>query len=175
MSRKKRRLKTDEEVTLNLAAMLDMAFQLLAFFILTFRPAPVEAQISLRMPPPQALATANATKEAGATESKDPVKGFNTLDINLVSDETGKLTQIDVAQTSVAVDDQLKTFSAELGKVLNDPGSPFDQVVISVPAKLHYAELMRVMGVCTKQTIGGDPNNKLTKLSLVDEKNPESP
>jgi biopolymer transport protein ExbD len=30
------------EVELNLAAMLDMAFQLLTFFILTFKPAPVE-------------------------------------------------------------------------------------------------------------------------------------
>ena len=34
--------------------MLDMAFQLLTFFILTFRPAPIEGQISLRLPPPAA-------------------------------------------------------------------------------------------------------------------------
>ena len=38
MRRKKRR--TQSEVELNLAAMLDMAFQLLTFFILTFKPAP---------------------------------------------------------------------------------------------------------------------------------------
>ncbi len=35
-----------------MASMLDMAFQLLTFFILTFRPAPIEGQISLRLPPP---------------------------------------------------------------------------------------------------------------------------
>ena len=176
MSRKKRKSSAEEDVELNLAAMLDMAFQLLTFFILTFKPAPVEGQISLRMPPPQPLANANATQQAGATDSKDPVQGFNTLAIVLATDDTGKLTHTYVAQQEVPVDDgPLKLFSDYLGKVLNDPGSPFDQVIIQVPAKLHYSELMRVMGVCTKQTIGGDPKNKLAKLSLVDEKNPDSP
>ena len=51
MSRKKRK-RGLEEVELNLAAMLDMAFQLLTFFILTFKPAPVEGQITLRLRPP---------------------------------------------------------------------------------------------------------------------------
>ena len=37
--------RSTEDVTLNVTAMLDMAFQLLAFFILTFRPPPGEAQI----------------------------------------------------------------------------------------------------------------------------------
>ena len=54
MGRKKKRRK-QEDVELNVTAMLDMAFQLLTFFILTFRPAPIEGQISLRLPPPQAV------------------------------------------------------------------------------------------------------------------------
>src|ERR1700685_3159868 len=119
MSRKKRRSSGDEEVELNLAAMLDMAFQLLTFFTLTFKPAPVEGQISLRMPPPQPLANANATKQAGATDSKDPVQGFNTLAIILATDDTGRLTHIYVAQQEVPVDDgPLKLFSDFLKKVL---------------------------------------------------------
>jgi biopolymer transport protein ExbD len=175
MSRKKRS-SSQQEVELNLAAMLDMAFQLLTFFILTFKPAPVEGQISLRMPPPQALAAPNATQQAGSSESKDLVKGFNTLSIILTTDDSGKLTHIYVGQQEVSANDvPLKALSESLQAKLNDPGSPFDQVVIQVPAKLHYSELMRVMGVCTRQTVGGDPHNKLTKLSLVDEKNPENP
>ena len=39
-----RKKNAQEEVELNLAAMLDMAFQLLTFFILTFRPPPVEGR-----------------------------------------------------------------------------------------------------------------------------------
>ena len=38
-----RRRRKQGDVELNLAAMLDMAFQLLTFFILTFKPPPAEA------------------------------------------------------------------------------------------------------------------------------------
>ena len=47
-----RKHKKDENVELNVTAMLDMAFQLLAFFILTFKPPPGEDQIYLKLPPP---------------------------------------------------------------------------------------------------------------------------
>jgi biopolymer transport protein ExbD len=176
MSRKKRKSNTDEEVTLNLAAMLDMAFQLLTFFIMTFRPAPVEGEILLRMPPAQALAAANAKVDPGDTKSNDPAKGFNTLGINLTSDPNGKLTSVSVGQSAgLAVDDGLKTFDIELGKLLNQTGNPFDQVVISVPPELHYSELLRVIGVCTRQTYYVDgQKKKLDKLSVVDAVNKES-
>jgi biopolymer transport protein ExbD len=175
MSRKRKRA-GDEEVELNLAAMLDMAFQLLTFFILTFKPAPVEGQISLHMPPPQPVQTTRAKDKPGDDgKNKNPTIGFNTLPINLGTDGSGKLASIDVANQPVTVDDGLKQFGAELNRDLNVENSPFDQVLISVPTKLHYSELMRVMGVCSRQTLGGDPHNKLTKLSLVDEKNPNSP
>ncbi len=52
MGRRRLKRHNPSEVELNLAAMLDMAFQLLAFFVLTFRPPPAESQISLRLPPP---------------------------------------------------------------------------------------------------------------------------
>ncbi len=60
---------------LNLAAMLDMAFQLLTFFILTFRPAPVEGQILLRMPPPQPVTALRDAAQAGSDETNtNPVR-----------------------------------------------------------------------------------------------------
>ncbi len=52
MAKRAKKHRSSEEVQLNLAAMLDMAFQLLAFFILTFRPSPVEGQLLLNLPPP---------------------------------------------------------------------------------------------------------------------------
>ena len=50
------RRRSEEDVELNVTAMLDMAFQLLAFFVLTFRPPPGEAQIYLKLPPAQPVA-----------------------------------------------------------------------------------------------------------------------
>ena len=72
-------------MTLNVTAMLDMAFQLLAFFVLTFRPPPGEDQIYLKLPPAQPVAGMTGTQEAGADETKDPkdVKTTKSLTVNL--------------------------------------------------------------------------------------------
>ena len=42
------------EIEIPITPMLDMAFQLLTFFILTYRPAPSEGQFSMNLLPPQA-------------------------------------------------------------------------------------------------------------------------
>ena len=51
MSGKHRRAEADNvEPDLPITPMLDMSFQLMAFFLLTFRPMPLEAQIALALP-----------------------------------------------------------------------------------------------------------------------------
>jgi biopolymer transport protein ExbD len=51
MSHKKRKKAPDYfEPDLPITPMLDMSFQLLAFFIITFKPAPTEGQIALALP-----------------------------------------------------------------------------------------------------------------------------
>jgi biopolymer transport protein ExbD len=165
--------KSPEEVELNLAAMLDMAFQILTFFILTFRPPPAEGQIQLRMPPAQPLYQEKATQQAGNNDqNKDPTIGLKTLPIILTATDDGSIRQIYVNKAEVVVDPKLAMLDAELKKLLGDPATPYDQVVIQVGSNLKYEELMRVLGVCTHQTIAGDPKNHLTKLSLVSEDAP---
>jgi biopolymer transport protein ExbD len=52
--RRRRRQGTDHvEPDLPITPMLDMSFQLLAFFIMTFKPAPTEGQIAMSLPPAQ--------------------------------------------------------------------------------------------------------------------------
>lgn len=51
LSHKRKRQSTDfVEPDLPITPMLDMSFQLLAFFIMTFKPAPTEGQIMLTLP-----------------------------------------------------------------------------------------------------------------------------
>src|SRR5439155_12797446 len=51
MHGKHRRTTTDNvEPDLPITPMLDMSFQLMAFFIFTFRPAPTEGQIAMSLP-----------------------------------------------------------------------------------------------------------------------------
>ena len=73
--KKQHNSKKQQSVELKLAAMLDMAFQLLTFFILTFRPAPIEGQIDLRLPPPVprvAAATPPATDRTTTAPDRRP-------------------------------------------------------------------------------------------------------
>jgi biopolymer transport protein ExbD len=52
--RRRRHQQTDfVDPDLPITPMLDMSFQLLAFFILSFKPMPTEGQISVNLPPPQ--------------------------------------------------------------------------------------------------------------------------
>ena len=57
---------------LNVTAMLDMAFQLLAFFVLTFKPPPGEDQIYLKLPPAQPVAGMTGTQNGRRRRYQGP-------------------------------------------------------------------------------------------------------
>ncbi|HTU27693.1 MAG TPA: biopolymer transporter ExbD [Pirellulales bacterium] len=160
----RKRKKGKEEVELNLAAMLDMAFQLLTFFILTFKPAPIEGQITLRMPPPQSITPVVSGKEAGKDDkSTDPLKGLKTLIITVLPNGAGGLGQMMVGEETLG---GLAMLDTRLREIFGNAGTPFDQVVVQVAPDLRYDALMSVIDVCTKQTLpNGEP---LSKLSFVD-------
>ena len=85
-----------------MASMLDMAFQLLTFFILTFRPAPMEGQISLRLPPP--LPVTKGTEPVGSdTTNTNPVKGVDTLTISVFADKSGEIGSLGLGESSVPI------------------------------------------------------------------------
>jgi biopolymer transport protein ExbD len=162
MRRRKRR-GSAEEVELNLAAMLDMAFQLLAFFILTFKPAPMEGQVNLRLPPPIGI-TREGTEKAGSdTSSKEPPKGLTTLVISAFSDRNGMLAALAVGETPVG---NVQALGNRLATVFADKTTPFDQVIIQVGQDLRYDELMKVVEECTKQKL--PDGSRLSKLSFVE-------
>ncbi len=160
MSRR-RKHKSAEEVELNLAAMLDMAFQLLTFFILTFRPAPVEGQVNLRLPPPMAIAGSGTQKAGADFNMKEPPKAATTLVVSVFSNKDGSVAQLAVDETPIgnlrALDDKLQTVFAN---------TEYDQVIVQVGQELRYEELMRVIEVCTRQRLRD--GSKLSKLSFVE-------
>ena len=165
--RRSRAHRSPEEVELNLAAMLDMAFQLLAFFIMTFKSAPTEGQINLRLPPPVGI-TAEGTEKPG--ETVDPTQkpeGLNTLVISVFANPSnGRIAAMGVGETAIGT---LPALEARLQQVFSEKGTPFNQVILQVGGKLRYDELMKVVEVCTRQTItGGEKPLKLSKLSFVE-------
>jgi biopolymer transport protein ExbD len=164
MGRRRIKRRSQAEVELNLAAMLDMAFQLLAFFILTFRQPPLEGQIALRLPPPQATVVKNGEAAGTDLENKNPLQGMNTLTIGVFADpKSGLINGLSVGETRVT---GIAALDGKLKELFSDEGNPFDQVIIQVSDSCRYEELMKVIDLCTHQTLPG--GKKLSKLSFVE-------
>jgi hypothetical protein len=161
MSRRKRR--SGEEVELNLAAMLDMAFQLLTFFILTFKPAPMEGQVNLRLPPPVGIGGGGSQAPGADLNSKELPKSLTTLVISAFADKNGMLAGLAVGETAVG---NVFGLDTRLQTVFADKTTPFDQVIIQVGQDLRYDELMKVIEVCTRQKL--PDGSRLSKLSFVE-------
>ncbi len=172
----RRRLsRANADVELNLASMLDMAFQLLSFFILTFRPSPIEGQLSLHLPPAVPVTNVQAERpdvadaaDAGSTTAK-------TLEVSVFADATGDVSRVQVglrgAFTGAADASNLHKLDQRLHEDFAIEGSPFEQIVIRVAPNLRYEELMKVIDVCTRQKTAD--GQMLHKISFVEMSGPE--
>jgi biopolymer transport protein ExbD len=163
--RYQRKARSHGEVELSMTAMLDMAFQLLAFFILTFRPSAVEAQVSLRMPPPKVTEGQGGSLDLNPKKEEDlsdkpqiPLKVFATPD--------GEIARITVGNHLISGDQGLEqvlaNLNAALAQTLKD--APFDGVSLETSPGLLYERAMQVLDICTQQKLpSGEP---LTKVAI---------
>jgi len=167
--KRKSRQRSPAAVELNLAAMLDMAFQLLTFFILTFQPAPIEGGIALRMPPAAASSKTAAHSPPSAAASSDAVardkllRSVDTLTIRVSANATGAIGLLSVDAQAVG---NLARLDERLRRMLADPESPHEQVIIEAGGDLRYDALMQVLEICTRQQLSG--GRRLGRLSLVE-------
>ena len=88
-----RRDSSVEEPETNLTSMLDLIFNVLAFFVVTFKPPDPEANFDIKLPPPQ------KQEQQVATEIDDfnmdiMLLEYDTVTIRLDADENGNLDQV---------------------------------------------------------------------------------
>jgi biopolymer transport protein ExbD len=171
MRRHKRKRPQTEEVTLNLAAMLDMAFQLLAFFILTFKPNPVEGQINLNLPPPVPIMDQTKPTEEADSDGTGQAAA-KTLTITVVSAGNGQVASVTVGLAKLFDGPFEEGRRRQLDRRLKDVFAiegTFDQVLLRVGKSLDYGELMKIIDVCTAQKMAdGKPVNKISFVELGD-------
>lgn len=163
MRRRKRHLQGDVE--LNLAAMLDMAFQLLAFFILTFRPAPAEGHIALRMPDPEPVTRIVEGAAAGDDkQDQRAVQGIDTLVVTALSNSQGGISDLRIGEGEPTT--SLQFLESQLQTIFADPSTPFERVLLQVGSGLQYEHLMRLLDVCTRVKLPS--GERLGRLSFVE-------
>jgi biopolymer transport protein ExbD len=168
--RRRRSRRSQGEVELNLASMLDMAFQLLAFFILTFDPAPIEGQLSLHLPPAAPITNVAAPNNETAQASDAGATTAKTLEISVFANSKGDVTRVNVGLRTAFIGPADAANLRKLDKQLHDAfgvaGTPFEQVVVRAAPNLRYEELMSVIDVCTRQKMSN--GQTLRKISFVE-------
>lgn len=146
MSQHKKKAKPAEEVSIPITPMLDMAFQLLTFFILTYHPTPAEGQFSMNLmaAAPATDFRAQETANETATPNESLPAALRTLPTILRAGEAGTLGRVSLGEQEIQ---GMAALKRELEVILKDPSLPFDQALIKVDPNLKYSELMQVINV----------------------------
>lgn len=135
-----------EEVLFPVTPMLDMAFQLLAFFVLTFQVPTGETRLDLYLP---VAAAALPSAPAGQAISKPPSRADLDLENDLLvlveADELGEINVIRLGDAKVEnleiLGDRLRKYAALLeGRSL--------RVRIAADDRLRYEEAAKIISAC---------------------------
>jgi biopolymer transport protein ExbD len=160
MKRRRRRRRSAESVELNLAAMLDMAFQILVFFILTFSPKPIESQIAAMLPARSPVTQSMLPNSSDSAASAPEPAIARPVTITVLASDAGEIKNLAVDRTIVpnlqALRDQLQRTT--------DPTAACN-LVLKVDAKLHYQQLVYVVDACVQ---GGLSETAIDKMTLVE-------
>ena len=152
---KKKKRKGSSDVDIPITPMLDMAFQLLTFFILTYVPAPQEISFPMNLLPAQAATKLDAQVSSDAASNADLPASLRTLDTGLRAGEGGRLGRVTIGDNAI---EGIAALEKELTIILKDPTLPFDQALIRVDPRLHFSEVMTVIDIYAKL--------KITKISF---------
>ncbi|MEW4570844.1 biopolymer transporter ExbD [Tautonia sp. JC769] len=131
------------EIEVPLTPMLDVAFQLLTFFILTFKPAPMELQFDLNLLPttPQTQPEPEPPPEDSPSDEPPAIRSFQ---VSLLSDSTGGLTGIELEELRF---DDIAGLREQVKGLLEDPDYAFDQALIRADPDLHWEHLVAVLNM----------------------------
>jgi biopolymer transport protein ExbD len=142
-----------------IAPMLDMAFQLLTFFVLTYHPMPSEGQFVMNLLPAQPATSITAEAPSDKPSDSLPVS-LRTLPTILRSGAGGSLASITVGEQTIPTDPA--ALERELDKFLEDPNLPFDQTLLKVDPHLKYSELMKVINAFSNSFARAKKDMKLS-------------
>lgn len=132
-----------EEVPFPVTPMLDMAFQLLAFFILTFQVPSLETHVDLYLPSVPAALVGDPEGRAKAEPSKSFESDLESeLRVRASAEELGRLKDLTLENESLAGPNELRARVAEFRR--NSASRPLRVLLIADDA-LRYEEAARLI------------------------------
>jgi biopolymer transport protein ExbD len=147
---KKRKHQADHvEPDLPITPMLDMSFQLLAFFIFTFRPAPTEGQLLLALP--EEKGGPSAIEIPSVDPDKQPVK----VVVTVPATAEGTIADIVLREEGSTVapvklgggEPGVKQYQAELKKRFDELKGRPGKLTIEMDDKLLHAYVVQMIDV----------------------------
>jgi len=142
-----KRPKPPEEVMFPVTPMLDMAFQLLAFFVLTFQAPSAETHLDLDLPAtPMALPGASRGTAEPQPARRTDTDLENDLFVRVEADDLGDLRSIRLGEAAVP---DLSTLGDRLRRYVEImEGRPL-RVRLVADDSLRYEEAARVLAACS--------------------------
>ena len=144
MPRRAKRPRPPEEVSFPVTPFLDMAFQLLAFFILTFQPPSRETRLDLYLPTAPATTPTVPRGRIVAPSLDDPDLETDLL-IQADADEKGNIRSLKLGESPIPdvrdLEQRIRRYAALL------VGKPL-RIRFVAPDWLRYEEAARIIGAC---------------------------
>jgi biopolymer transport protein ExbD len=138
------------DVQLPITPMLDMSFQLLAFFVMTFKAANAyEGQLDLHLPR-AGVAAAKTADQVSLTENSDvDIAPASDVAVVVAARADGSVESLTVREKATATPaEDLKALKAALKKIHAELGGSQNSLKIESDGRLKYAKLVEVMDAC---------------------------
>jgi len=144
---RKRKKEAPISIAVPIVPMLDMSFQLLSFFIITFKPMPTEGQLSINLP------KLDSTDQPPPLEPIPPEDKKDEYTVSVHSTSGGDFALLGLKGPTANLEN-IKSLNELLGELrkIPKPEGKADKVSITIEAAndLNYAKLIEVMDLCKK-------------------------
>lgn len=151
----------DDKIELQMTPMIDIVFQLLVFFIMTFKIVLPEGDFNIRMPPP-------------STQQSTPPEPVPTLNLRMTAGGEGVLTSLKLGDISFEDDADASAFDKLRGHIVSlvgdeaGPGTASErEVELQCDYDLDYEYVIQAITAISGYIEGGKRYKMIEKIRLA--------
>jgi len=148
---RKRNREEMPDMRISLTSMLDLVFNILAFFVMTYQPPLATKDYEVNLPAPKAQGQGDGSSAESVDVDDTPL--FNDLNVKLTAGQNGLLSKIVIENKEVPVVEGLQTNLIREIQRLNKSVGGIEAINIVSPGDLKYRYLVSVVEACEQAGI----------------------